>query len=892
MPTSTRLRRCALVVSLAALALAIPGTGMRAQAPLPPDSLPQDRGAAGAWQKLLKLTTLASLMHTTAHPDDEQGGMLTHVSRGLGVRTTLLTLNRGESGDNAIGAELFDALGLVRTEELRVSDRFYGVDEQFFTTAVDYGYSKRLDEAIEKWGREHVLRDMVRVLRTERPWVVVSRWQGNARDGHGQHQAAGLLSQDAVKAAADPARFPEQMSEGLRPWQVLKLYMGGARENEPWTLRVDTGGYDPVLGDSYANLARLGLSFQRSQNSGRYVPSVGPAPQYFVRLSPQAPAAGKEKGFFDGIDTSWEGLYRALGKTPPPGADALLAGIAREVTAAREAFSMIDPARSAPALVRGLTALRAARGTLAGDADVVHVLALEEQQFIEALVSVLGLEVSAIAVPSGTPEPTGPFAAFAPAAVMGPIVSGQAFDVRVQTSVRGHVAVPVGIRRWSIDIVKPGSNVALAAYELEPGPMGVASTLAVKAPSDLTPTRSGFSRASLADSVYTSSIPGAALREPGAPVRVSLTLTVGQLEIAVSRPVQRRENQQPYGYAIRDLVVVPEYVVSVSPRQAMLPVGAPGRSLTVTVDVVNNQATAGKGVATLEAPSGWRIEPASTPFELSGNGARTQATFTVTPSGASAGRYPLTALVRANDKTFREGYDVLEHRDLVTRYHYRPSSVSVAAVDVKIAPDLSVGYVMGVGDELPAALSQLGARVQLLDAAALTSAPLDRFNAIVLGTRAYAVRADLRANNARLLEYAKNGGNLIVLYNTQELDPSRQSPFPAKLPANAEEVSEEDATVTILAPDHPLFTTPNRITAADFDGWVEQRGSKFWTEWDAAYTPLLECHDRGQAPQRGGWLHARYGKGHYSYVAYAFHRQLPFGVPGAYRLMANLLSLE
>ena len=210
---------------------------------------------------------------------------------------------------------------------------------------------------------------------------------------------------------------------------------------------------------------------------------------------------------------------------------------------------------------------------------------------------------------------------------------------------------------------------------------------------------------------------------------------------------------------------------------------------------------------------------------------------------------------------------------------------------MKIAPNLTVGYVMGVGDELPAALAQLGAKVQLLDAAALAQAPLDRFNAIVLGTRAYAVRADLRANNARLLEYAKNGGNLIVLYNTQELDPATQAPFPGKLPSSAEEVSEEDAAVTILAPDHPVFTTPNRITAADFDGWVEQRGSKFWTEWDAAYTPLLECHDRGQAPQRGGWLHARYGKGHYSYVAYAFHRQLPFGVPGAYRLMANLLSL-
>ena len=243
-------------------------------------------------------------------------------------------------------------------------------------------------------------------------------------------------------------------------------------------------------------------------------------------------------------------------------------------------------------------------------------------------------------------------------------------------------------------------------------------------------------------------------------------------------------------------------------------------------------------------------------------------------------------------RTYEEGYEAVAYRDLETRYLYRPSTVRVAAVNVAIAPNLRVGYVMGVGDEVPAAIAQLGAAVELLDATALESAPLARFDTIVTGTRAYAVRPDLRAHNARLLDYARNGGNLIVLYNTPELDPAVQAPFPAKLPGNAEEVSEEDATVTILAPAHRVFAWPNRITARDFDGWVEQRGSKFWSEWDAAYTPLVESHDRGQAPQRGGWLHARVGKGHYSYVAYAFHRQLPYGVPGAYRLMANLLSLS
>ena len=240
-------------------------------------SPPQDLGAAGVWQKLLKLQTTASALHTTAHPDDEHGGVLAALSRGQGVKVSMLTLTRGESGDNAIGSELFDALGLIRTEELAIANRYYGVDDQYFTRVVDYGFSKRLDEALEKWGRQQVLADVVRVIRLDRPFVLIARFQGNPRDGHGNHEAAGLITQEAFKAAGDPKMFPDQIAAGLRPWQPLKLYMGGVRENEDWTIRVDTGAYDPVIGESYQTFARLGLSFQRSQNSGRFAPQPGPS---------------------------------------------------------------------------------------------------------------------------------------------------------------------------------------------------------------------------------------------------------------------------------------------------------------------------------------------------------------------------------------------------------------------------------------------------------------------------------------------------------------------------------------------------------------------------------------------------------------------------------------
>ena len=822
--------------------------------------------------------------------------MLAMVSHGLGARTTLLTLNRGESGDNALGPELFDSLGLIRTEELRIADRYYGVDEQYYTTVVDYGFSKRLDEALDKWGRDDVVRDMVRVIRRERPLVIVSRWQGNARDGHGQHQAAGLLTQDAFKAAGDAARFPELAKEGLRPWQALKLYMGGARENEAWHVRLETGTYDPVVGDSFSNLARYGLSFQRSQNSGRFAPSFGPAPLFFVRLSPSQPpgstgAPDKESGFFDGIDTSWPGLARARRVPEPEGAAALLGEIASEIEAAGKAFTMADPSAAAPSLARGLAATRRARTLFAAHPDAVHVLDIKTRQFEDAIAAALALELSAVAVPRGTPEPTGPFAMFAPAATLPPVVPGQGIDVRVSVTARhpGNVSatlqgLAVNVRGRDESPVGPPSRTLTAGQP-------ITETVQLELPPDFTPTRPHVTRPSIAVSRYAVASGVEAWRPSPTPaLAVRARVTIGDVPFDLVRSVERRESLAPYGYALRELIVVPALSVDVTPKQAMVAVGQQAGHVPITVRVSNHQRAPAAATASLELPGGWRSEPASAELQVP-SGGQAHATFTVTASVTGTGTHVITATVTSSGRSYKEGYDVITYRDLETRHVYRPSVVNVAAVDVAIAPKLQVGYVMGVGDEIPAALRQLGATVELLDAAALASAPLERFDAIVLGTRAYAVRADLRAHNGRLLAYAKNGGNLIVLYNTQELDPAAQAPFPGRLPGNAEEVSEEDATVTILSPQHQVFTSPNRITPADFDGWVEQRGSKFWTEWDAAYTPLVESHDRGQAPQRGGWLHARVGKGHYSYVAYAFHRQLPYGVPGAYRLMANLLSL-
>jgi len=796
---------------------------------------PQDAGAALAWTALLKTRTTASLMHTTAHPDDEHGGMLAMVSRGEGARVSLLTLTRGESGDNAIGPELFDALGLIRTEELLDADAYYGVDRQYFTTLVDYGFSKRLDEALEKWGKERLLRDVVRIIRRERPLVLVARFQGNSRDGHGNHQAAGLITQDAYRAAGDPSMFPELAREGLVPWQPRKLYMGGVRENEDWNLRIDTGRYDPVIGDTYQNFSRVGLAFQRSQNSGRTGAFPGSSIAYYRRLASTVAAPAKEGSFFDGIDTR------------------LPAAIDREIGSAMGAFTITNPAAAVPALTRALTLLREAAAQNR-DYEVGFALEIKERQIQDAIVAALGVSFTAVAQ------------------VQGPVVPGQTFEVKTSFRIPNR-ELPVDVRLLTPPLWS-GNGTALTVW------------------ADASPSYPYFRRSSIRDSFYTLDNPSLAGR-PADPARVSAVaiFRVDGVQVDTRVPVTWVEPAPPHGEVPHVLAVLPALGVTLTPAEAIVPLGAAGTHITLTAEIVNNRDGESTGDLALTLPAGWTADPPSQSFRFDRIGARRTFSFRVAIPAVEPREYRVEAAAKSGGREYRSGYQTIAHRDLETRYLPRDAVSTVRAVDVRIAPGLKIGYVMGIGDEVPSAIAQLGADVRLLGADDLRSADLSAFDAIVTGTRAYAVRDDLKTYNERLLQYAREGGNLVVLYNTQELVPRLHAPFPGELPRDAEEVSEEDSPVEILAPDDTALRAPNRITTKDFDVWVEQRGSKFWSSWDAAYTPIIATWDRGQAPQKGGWLHARIGRGHYTYFAYALHRQLPYGVPGAYRLLANLLSL-
>lgn len=876
------------------------------------DALDVDRGAVGLWQQLLRLQTSASLLYTAGHPDDEQAGLLTMLARGRGVRTALLTLNRGEGGANAVGPELFDGLGLIRTEELRLAGRYYGLDDQYFTTAVDYGYSKTLDEAFRSWERERILADMVRIIRVNRPLVVVSRWHGSDRDGHGHHQAAGVLTPEAARAAGDPNRFPDQITqEGLSPWTPLRLYRGAVREGERADVVVDADIPSPWLGTTYEEFGRFGLSLQRSQTAGRIRGDGRPTLARYERLplgssDRQAPGVARALpdagpveaylepagGFFAGMGITLGELPDLLGESVADSVIALLEATQDRVDEAVAAYRIDDPAATLESLAAGLRLLRRALTLLPDSSESRFHLGIKELQFQRAIGLAAGFRAwaRALQLPSGD-------GTVVPGQVLEVTVNADFADPRVTLTSVALVAPP-GWTEISAETASPDSDDAPSS--LSAATPGTGRAFRIRVPAYESSTRPFFRRADLHQNHYRvadSTLLGLAERSPL--LTAAIRFTALGVEATAHIPVSATQSDAPYGEVQRPITVVPAVTVTADPPVRVFPAAAPGSDRTtplpIRVTLTNHHPDGSSGHVRLDVTTVWRMEPRSHPFELTAPGESQTFVFQVWPRLDATEDALLIATAAVPDtergnQEFWEGFQTIEHRDLGTRRLYGDASVTLRAVDARLDAGLEVGYVMGVGDRVPDAIEQLGAHVTLLDQQDLASGDLSRFQTIMLGTRAYAVRPELVTHADRLLEWTAAGGNLVVLYQTQEFHPEDLAPHDAQLPPGAEEVSEEDAPVDLLAPEHPLLTIPNQITPEDFHDWVEQRGSKFFTEWDDAYTPLVETHDTGQAPQRGVWLTAPYGEGRYTYVALALHRQLPYGVPGAYRILANLLT--
>jgi len=854
-----------------------------------------DRGAVGSYLRLKELQTNASVLHVVAHPDDEDGAMLAYCARGLGARTMLFSITRGEGGANLISSHFFDELGALRTLEHQKAASYYGI-QLFYSRAADYGYSKTLDEAMRQWQNGiPVLQDLVEVIRRERPTVLLSRFAGDPRDGHGHHQMAGVVSRLAFEAAADPTQFPEQLERGLQTWQVKKLYVrAGSPWRAPnegeWTIALPTGTYDPVIGRTYAQIARFGLGFQRSQGISGHDGDPGPQTSWY-RLAKVASGdvpQGQESSLFQGLDVSLSSMISPTSPILQTTRDALESMEA----ALRDAFEQWDATNPTPTVTELTEQLQQLRATPlmrdhspenavsgAASSHVAsppnHALALDElrrleRKLEEAIVAVAGLSMDAWATRDDDQN----------------LNFAINETIQIHTRLANQSAAQVTASRLAV-ISDDAQPLAESAPNVKVEPETVwESNLEVRPRTG--PTRPHWSRPTIAQPIYDIRPGGAQRPSPNPTFHVKLSAEIGNTPITLQSPVEIKTRHPQFGQVRYPLEVVPELSVRFSADAAVITEGTQEYRLPV---VVKSSRAVLQGRVRLELPDGWSTTQPPQDIVFAREGEERTVEFVLRPpNNASASPHLIRAVATSAGKEYREGFETVTARDLKRMNLYHDAIHRVSMVDVTVAGDPQVGYIAGSGDRVAESLSAIGVNPTMLSTSDLANGDLSRFDVIIVGVRAYAVREDIRTHNSRLLEFVKRGGTLIVQYQTPEFD-ENFGPYPYSMGRRPEEVSEEDATVTILAPDHPVFTVPNRITAADFDGWFEQRGSKFWSTWDDQYRPLLECHDTGQAPQTGGMLVARYGAGHYVYSAYAWYRQLPNGVAGAYRIFANMLSL-
>jgi LmbE family N-acetylglucosaminyl deacetylase len=882
-----------------------------------PPELPQDKGLPGLRLMLKRLGTTARLMQTVAHPDDEDGGMLTLESRGRGDAVLLMTLNRGEGGQNKVGSNLSDVLGVLRTLELLAADEYYGVQERFSRVA-DFGFSKSADETFAKWGGHDIaLADMVRVIRTFHPDVLVARFSGTDRDGHGHHQASSILTREAFRAAADPKRFPEQIAEGLSPWQAKKLYIGnvcgfGASTcpDADWTVRLNTGENSTDLGMSYIQFAMEGLRHQMSQGAANWTVEPGDRFTFYKLVDSVQPAKldknGHEKDFFDGIDASLPGLAGRLGseQNKVPQLRGRLSEAANQIAEANRSAVANNPSAALNPLVRTIAELETAaqEATKSGlsanvKSDLLMRLQEKRDQTEAALNDALNISLTATVTSraGAIADSTGSLPREESAITT--VSPGQDFMVAVDFhNGSGHQLVVNAVKLevpqgWSTTsdntrpiAIKPGENVHVV--------------FRLRVPKDAAYTRPYWHRddpntesVNHVDNEKYATLP---FPPPLLRARVEYSLPDSHSEhtrSGIGATVVALFADDAGKPAARPLAVVPAFSVALEPGTQVISTHN-GASSIVKVGVAGNLNHETQGKLRLELPQGWRSEPSEAAVELTSRGEKKDFQFKVFPANLQQSRSQLRALLGVGDDAFSEGYTLVAREDLGSFYYYQPALQRVSIVDVNVPHDLKIGYIMGAGDDIPTVLQQIGMDVTLIPADRLRNENLSQYGTIVLGIRAYDTQRDVVANNQRLLDFVAAGGTLLVQYNTAvgDFNGEHLTPYPAEL--SRARVSVEEAPVDILDPGNQIFHSPNTLTSTDFDGWVQERGLYFMNKWDDHFKPLLSCHDPGESPQKGGLLETQYGKGIYIYTGYAFFRQLPAGVPGAVRLYVNLLSAD
>ena len=884
-----------------------------------------DEGGIGLGLALRQLPVEGSVLYVTAHPDDENNGVLVALGRGRGLKTALLTATRGDGGQNEIGPELFQAIGILRAEELAGVHKWDGA-EQYFTRANEFGYSFSVEETFDKWGKDEILRDIVRVVRKVRPDVILTLNRDSGGGGQ-HHMASAQLAHEAFRAAADPARFPEQITEGLRPWQARKVYQafgfGGAGAGQPNAVAVKTGDFDSLLGMSWAQAGQMARAYHRCQGMAQLEAFPGEASGSFSVYDAEPAVTGRETDIMDGVDTSLRRLLQFAG-TEASRVPSLATDISAIEAAAREALDAFDvgaPHKTLPSISRGLTRVRQLRQAVAAStlsagpkAELAWRLDCKANDFEKALALAQGLVVHVLAAD-------------------GNVVRGQTFDVAVQVFNTG----PEPMSLDGVDLHVPAGWTARLAG-------GAPGQLAYNRSASLVYNVTVGSEARYTQP-YWKAQPGVdryAIEVPEhhtlpwSPPDVTATVryTAAGVSATHGAPAYFRYDGPWVGGEKQKIVnVVPIVSVSVTPDVGIVPLAAGGRPREFRVTVLNNSSTGGPTTVRLDAPAGWRVEPASTTLQFSLEEEEVTARFMVTPPAKLApGDVEIKAVASRNGVDYREGYQIIAYDHIQTRHLYHPAVSTVKLFDVSVPNNLQIGYVMGTGDEVPDAIRQLGATLSMLTPDDVAFGDLSRFSTIVLGIRAYESRPDVRAYNQRLLDFARNGGHLVVQYNKVAMNQlgagaaggggrgfvaqaageaaagggrgggggrgrgaappaSPYVPFSGAVTSNR--VSVEEAPIRVLQRDTPELAFPNLIMPADYAGWVQERGLYFFGANDAQYTDLLAATDpwpNNPGEKVGMLTVAKLGKGTWTYVGLGLWRQLPAGVPGAYRIMANLIS--
>jgi LmbE family N-acetylglucosaminyl deacetylase len=828
-------------VSLLALAtflpLAAPAIGATAASPA-------DYSTMNAVEMALaieKLDVLGSALYVAAHPDDENTTLLAYLSQGLHLRVGYLSMTRGDGGQNLIGSEKGDLLGVIRTQELLAARRIDGA-EQYFTRAIDFGYSKSPEETLEIWGHEATLSDVVWVIRNFRPDIIITRFPPDGRGRHGHHTASAILALEAFEAAADPARFPEQL-EHVEPWQTKRIFWNAWRpdlENRdpsaPVLLPVDLGSYNTLLGESYTELAARSRSMHKTQGFGRAA-RRGERFDYLELMAGDEPTEDP----LEEIDVSWS---RVSGGER----------IAALVAEVRSAYRPADREAILPLLGE----IEAELSSMEPDPWV----AVKRHEVARLIQAAAGLWLEAVADrPIASPG------------------DSMAIDVAAVSRTR----TPI-----SLTDVDPGNDATLADGPALPAmlefnrPFTATARLAL--PEDHTYSNAYWLREAPGKGAFRvddHDLIGRAESPPA--MRVRFVLEIAGEEMLFDVPVVYRWTDRVAGERYRRFEIGPP-VTARFDREVYLFTEHGSREIQLTIRATGRAA---EGRIRLAAPAGWGVEPAAQPFRLDDAGDEQRIRFSVTDANRTEAA-ALSAVVEWNGSEHSLTLSELDHPHIPVQAVWLPAEARVVRVDVA-GTGGRIGYVMGSGDRIPEALADLGYEVVLLSDDDLATTDLSRFQAVVLGIRAFNTRPRLVTLQERLLDYVHSGGRVVMQYNTMNQDlQEKLGPYPFQL--SRDRVTVEEAPVRILAPDHPLVTQPNRITDADFEGWVQERGLYFANQWDPRYQTVLSSNDPGETPTDGGLLYAEYGDGVFIYTGYSWFRELPAGVPGAYRLFVNLLG--